>query len=366
MEVAQIGLGIFEGFFKGRLGKKPQDLRPFLKNCRPVISAACYAHDLGHPPFGHGGERALHEKMKHYGGFEGNAQTIRILLRLEKYIFGLGINPTRRILLSVLKYPACYYAYDESTRNDDHPPKCYYLSEHQFIKWAMAPFSHTDQNHFTKLHNINGKTKPIHMTFDASIMECGDDIAYCSHDLEDIVSRELVKERTVMNKVDDFFSNKKNIVGFGKKITIDDFSKLFVSAYDRKKTIGKIVNLLMTNVSLETHDDFQHPLLRYRLKIKPQFSKFVDFLKKDLTYKMVVSRPEVQMLEKKGQRIISSLFDEFAKDPQQLIPKWVEYKTTDCRMREICDYIAGMTDSFASKIYLRLFSPGYGSSRDEL
>lgn len=73
-----------------------------------LITAICLAHDIGHPPFGHGGEVALNYCMRDYGGFEGNGQTLRILGKLDKYTAEHGLNPTRRMLLGVLKYPASY------------------------------------------------------------------------------------------------------------------------------------------------------------------------------------------------------------------------------------------------------------------
>ena len=64
------------------------------------------AHDIGHPPYGHGGEIALNYMMREHGGFEGNAQTLRIVSRLEPYSDGHGMNLTRRTLLGFIKYPA--------------------------------------------------------------------------------------------------------------------------------------------------------------------------------------------------------------------------------------------------------------------
>ena len=74
------------------------------------IEAVCLAHDIGNPPFGHGGEIALDAFMRDKGGFEGNGQTLRILSKLGKYSESHGMDLTRRSLLGVLKYPANYSA----------------------------------------------------------------------------------------------------------------------------------------------------------------------------------------------------------------------------------------------------------------
>ena len=104
MEVAQIGRGIVQYLSKKKKFKEHKDHLPDIS----LITAICLAHDIGHPPFGHGGEVALNYCMRDYGGFEGNGQTLRILGKLDKYTADHGLNPTRRMLLGVLKYPASY------------------------------------------------------------------------------------------------------------------------------------------------------------------------------------------------------------------------------------------------------------------
>lgn len=364
MEVAQIGVGLFEGLTLRNDITIPEELKKFIKDAHPVISAACYAHDLGHPPFGHGGERALHQRMKEHGGFEGNAQTIRLLVKLEKYLEKKGINPTRRVLLSVLKYPADFDNYPAKFQTSDKPPKCYYHSESDNIKWALEPFTQGERLEFQKLAEVRStsgrsKLKPIHMSFDASIMDCADDIAYCTHDLEDIVARRIVDKEKLLEKVEQVDLSSSSL-------TIDDFRDLYKNSHERKRIIGKLVNLLMTNTKIMIIEGFSHPLLRYRLTINSELKPITDFLKDDLTYGMVVSKPEIQMLERKGQHIITALYDEYIKDPEMLIPKWEKMDSGDSPERRVSDYIAGMTDSYASKIYHRLFTPGIGSTRDEL
>ena len=75
-----------------------------------LIQAVGSTHDLGHPPFGHGGEVALNYCMRANGGFEGNGQTLRLLSKLEKYSKNSGANLTRRALLGTLKYPVVFEA----------------------------------------------------------------------------------------------------------------------------------------------------------------------------------------------------------------------------------------------------------------
>jgi dGTPase len=365
MEVAQIGLGIFQGFQKGMLRKVPEDLKPYLSQARPVISAACYAHDLGHPPFGHGGERALHQKMKTCGGFEGNAQTVRILTRLEKYHEGKGINPTSRVLLSILKYPVDFEDYPTGKQTAAKPPKCFYHSERMFIEKALAGFSEKDTSLFMALSD-GQDPKPLHKTFDASIMDCADDIAFCTHDLEDIIAREMISKDELMRKVDANLGPEKEIHCGKHTFTTNDFEKMFDDSCTRKKQIGKLVNMLMTTIEMQELEEFSHPLMRYRLKENTGLEEFIKFLKKDVTYQMVVDRPAVQMLERKGQRIISNLFDEYMNDPEALIPGWDTSETDVCAKRRVCDHIANMTDAYAEKIYHRMFTPGIGSSRDEM
>ncbi len=367
LEVNQIGLGLFEGIKKRENIKIPELLEPFLKNGRPIVSAACYGHDLGHPPFGHGGEKALHKKMKDYGGFEGNAQTIRLLVKLEKYHVHKGINPTRRVLLSLLKYPINFTGYPQSHQEKDKPPKCYYDCEKEIIDWCLGKFSSNDKIIFKQLNEVEPeKIKPVHMSFDASIMECADDIAYCTHDLEDIVARGLVTREMLMEKASDFCKNNENFRKCEEYITEKDFECLFKGSHSRKQTIGKFVNLLMTNTEIEENSSFEHPLLKFRLSIPENFKRLTNFLRDEVTYKMVVEKPEIQMLERKGMRVINALFEEFILAPEILIPHWNKLDETDSKERRVCDYIAGMTDSFAAKTYHRLFTPGVGSSRDEL
>lgn len=141
IEAGQIGEGLL-----ALLGRRHRDEAEILRwlPCPALIVAGCYAHDLGHPPYGHAGERALQNKMVRQGGFEGNAQTLRILTKLEKYHKFKGCNPTRRTVLAVLKYPVSYVDYNGS-QYSEIPPKCFYQLEQHIVDWALTPFTDSDR-----------------------------------------------------------------------------------------------------------------------------------------------------------------------------------------------------------------------------
>lgn len=363
VEVAQIGEGIVTKLRSQYA--EGTEIRRWLPS-NDLIAAACYAHDLGHPPFGHGGERALHRKMHLHGGFEGNGQTLRILTRLEKYREHQGMNPTRRSLLAVLKYPAPYSAFDRKNY-ERKPPKCYFDEESQIVDWILsAPFQNADT---VKFKRERQNDKPSHRSFDCSIMECADDIAYGVHDLDDVIARRMVKADDIVGRLELVFKSYGPKIGDGDKaVSLEDFrSKLGGRSSERKSLIGKLVNLFITSARVMHVTGFQHPLFRLKAHFDEPVAALLETLK-DATYDLVTQRAEIQQLEFRGQKIVEDLYDALVTDPQRLIPRsaWESLDECDSVERRVCDYIAGMTDPYAERIYKRLFIPGVGSSRDEL
>lgn len=153
LEVAQIG----------------RELAVSLGLAQDVVDTACLAHDLGHPPFGHNGERALNTWMREHGGFEGNAQTLRILTRLEPKRVGpdgesVGLNLTRATLDASCKYP---WPREEAAEGSNKFG--YFEDDEPVFAW------------------LRQGTPTRRKCAEAQVMDLSDDIAYSVHDFEDAV-----------------------------------------------------------------------------------------------------------------------------------------------------------------------------------
>jgi dGTPase len=169
LEVAQVG----------------RELGSALGLAEDVVDAACLSHDLGHPPFGHNGERALNEWARDIGGFEGNAQSLRILTRLESKVVdeerSYGLNLTRATLDAACKYP---WTIDDPV-----------LDPGGRLKFGVYP---DDEDVFRWLReDAPGKERCI----EAEVMDLSDDIAYSVHDVEDAVVNGYLDPREVSDPV---------------------------------------------------------------------------------------------------------------------------------------------------------------------
>lgn len=232
-----------------------------------IVETAALAHDLGHPPFGHNGEHALDQVMSDWGGFEGNAQTLRILCRLEKRqtytsdeksrpipirIDGqenrAGLNLTYRTLAAVLKYDQAIPARRADRRHCPMPPKdedvCkgYYESEKSIVADIKA-------------HVGNAPDKPLR-TIECSIMDVADDIAYSTYDLEDAFKANFLTPVSMMSASDEVMAKVAKTVSdrlgkyysdypesertFSKQQVVDALFGIFSNIYDASgKSLGQ-------------------------------------------------------------------------------------------------------------------------------
>ncbi|WP_099359224.1 anti-phage deoxyguanosine triphosphatase [Aeromonas dhakensis] len=376
LEVAQIGSGISEHLHEKY--NNDSDITQWIPSLS-LIEAIGLSHDLGHPPFGHGGEVALNYAMIKNGGFEGNGQTLRILTKLGEYSPANGMDLTRRSILGILKYPSPYskvnvYKETSTTKlaapvNLDayHPPKCFLDDEINELNWIFKSIPNNEKNIFTQVvSNEDGHHTTTHKSFDTSIMELADDISYGVHDLEDGIALGLISKdmwlNEVVSKIEEFKGN--DII---KEIDFYTNNLFSESNKDRKHAISKLIGHFISSISISKKRLFDTHLLDLQVFL-PDDSKAILKCLKKLVMLRVIKTPEVQVLEYKGQQIVLKLFEVLNANPNRLLPKSTleKYNRSENKERVVCDYISGMTDNYATKLYHKLFTPSNGSIFDKL
>lgn len=378
LEVAQIGSGICEHL---RANTKNKEQLEWLAPSG-LMDASCLAHDIGHSPFGHGGEVALNYMMRDEGGFEANGQTLRILSRLGEYSEDCGLDLTRRATLGIIKYPGfcselASYS-DKALQQDNalnldewHPPKGIYTDERDVLEWTLAPFSRQDISLFTSTNEKNqpskqGHLKTLYKSFDTSIMELADDIAYGVHDLEDAVAMSLLSPRQWEPK---FLQPLQEIANNPITQNADFYTENLFSGSNKKRkhAISKLVGWFINNITITELNDFEHPLLRLQAEMTPHASQMLKLLKNFVMHEVILL-PELQALQYRGQQVILKIFDIYVHNPERLLPTDVyeHSKESDNPHRVICDYISALTDASATRIYHRFSTPSAGSIFDRI
>lgn len=370
LEAAQLGTGIV-----AQLKKKQPEFRDLLPS-DSLIDSLCLAHDIGHPPYGHGGEVALNYMMRKHGGFEGNAQTFRIVTKLEPYTEHFGMNLTRRTLLGLIKYPAMIsqtravtlpdsVSHQRKLRARDWmPAKGLYDCDRSVFDWLLEPLSEKDKQLFStmrdeKLPDTEHK-KTRYKSIDCSIMELADDIAYGVHDLEDALVLGMVNRH---QWIEGAASQLSECGDPWFEQHIDSITDMLFSGthYQRKDAIGGMVNALLTSISIKPVDAcFACELLSFNAYLEPKMAKALDILKHFVS-DYVIQVPHVQVVEYKGQQIIMDIFEALSADPERLLPtqvrlQWAAKHDPSEGYRVIADYISSMTDGHAQRLHQQLFS----------
>lgn len=348
LEVSQIARSIAEKI------RTKTDLDDVYRDDIYVVEAGSLAHDLGNPPFGHHGERVLNKIMKDKGGFEGNAQTFRILHKLEKKLPDhRGLNLTLRTLLSTIKY---FVPYKHNDEDEPREKKFIYQDDYEFLQ---------------------EKLEALHIfprTIDVQIVDLADEIAYAAHDLEDALSLKLfnIDEFVFEFKQEyDDFTNKKldDLVSKAKEFarsasnynSSEEFGLLF-----RKELTSNLVNLLINDIGLVTLSKDYKDITGTNHNKELGFCTLSNLAKglKKKTFETINRSNIIQLYEKQGEKVIKGLFEVFKDENfnknNLLLP--VEYRkiaeNDGGKERAITDYIAGMMDSFA----IKLFSDYFGQS----
>ncbi len=273
-------------------------------------------HDLGHPPFGHAGEMALRELMKHHGGFEHNAQSLRIVEFLEHpYPPFRGLNLTYEVRESLAKHCTIY----------DAP------GQHPLADGSAAP--------------VEGQ-----------IANLADRVAYDCHDLEDALGAGLVSEA----ELDDLEIWREASAAARKS-----WPDLPLAAV-RRPILDQLEAIMMEAIVREsrrriaaagvaTIDDVRRCPTAV-VAMAPDTEAKIQGLESFLLER-VYRHPRLIRMDSKARRFIEQLFAAYVDEPRMLPPRFAGRIPELGLHRVVCDYISGMTDRFCQDEYKRLFEP---------
>lgn len=304
-----------------------------LKLDEDLAECLALAHDLGHPPFGHTGEDVLRECMADYNGFDHNAQTLRILTKLERRHAEFdGLNLTWETLEGVVKHngPLIGAAAGEA---------------------AALPAAITE---YAQNHDLWLDTFP---SLEAQVAAIADDIAYNNHDVDDGL-------RAGLFTFDD--AREQPLIGPALKAAETRYPNApadILIAEAVSDLIGTMVGdvLAETRAQIESFSPQGPDDMRRRDRASCAFSPAVAADLKGLRaflYANMYRHEQVNRARNEARQIVKSLFELFFSEPETLPPEWRErYEGKDKAgiARVVCDYIAGMTDRYAIREYRRLF-----------
>lgn len=291
-----------------------------------LTEAVALAHDLGHTPFGHTGEDALNECMKDYGGFDHNAQALKIVTSLEKHYADFdGLNLTWETLEGIAKHNGPVL----------DPP------------FALQEYN---EKHDLELHTF--------ASAEAQVAAISDDIAYNNHDLDDglragVFTVEQMRELPIIRRGFDAVDAK--------------YSNLDVSRRRHealRRVFGEMVEdvLVVSRARLAASGAKTSQDIR---ELDAQVIQFSDAMLEEVNtirqflFDNMYRHWRVRRMRRKAAKIVEEMFDLFMEDPFLLPPEWnagMDASLTD-RARLITDYVAGMTDRFALQEYEKLMDP---------
>jgi len=356
MEVAQIGRSICH-YLRSRKGP----LRGNFFIDGDLVEAVCLAHDLGHPPFGHSGERTLQELMLPWGGFEGNAQTLHLLTAtMYQNESGVrGMQPTRALLDGVLKYKKLFSEFAQ-------PPAHHFLYDPQV---AAREFVLGGAEIPVKLHG--GERLNAFKSVECQIMDWADDVAYSLNDIVDGVKAGFL----TLERIEAWAAGEP-IDGARERL----LGQLFQGIRDDRleSVVSGKIGAFITACRLRERDNFMSGRTnryRYELAVAPAARREAQFFKK-MANDIIFESPQLQQIEHKARKVLVDLWDSCWRhyvEPRarviRILPprvgQLIDAETTPAaKARQICDWLSGLTDGMIVRTYRRLFDPEFGSLRD--
>ncbi len=308
-----------------------------------LAEAVALAHDLGHPPFGHTGEDALAELMAPYGGFDHNAQAIRIVTKLERHYADFdGLNLTWETLEGIAKHNGPVIG-------------PYASGSHSVGDPALLPYALAE---FNAAYDLELHTQA---SAEAQVAAVADDVAYNHHDLHDGLRAELFTESDLMDlpvtgpcfeEVDRLYPGLDPM-----RRRHEALRRVFgVMVED---VIAVAQNRLQTSTpqSAQQIRDMPGPIIRFSKPLYQNLKAIKSFL-----FTRMYRAPTVLEERKRVTAMINDLFPLFLNDPAMLPAEWrsdvARARDRTDLARVVLDYVAGMTDRFAIQEHERLFGRG--------
>jgi len=353
------------------------------------VEASCLAHDLGHPPFGHIAEEALqHAAREHAGisdGFEGNAQSFRIVTRLAVRSDGHpGLDLTRQTLDGLLKYPWRHWPRDPHRDGKRERKWGYYLDDTDAFTFAREPWPEERRRRLPE------------RSFEAELMDWADDVTYAVHDVDDFFRAGLVpldrlgqsrspETRNLLRLLTDAEgADPQSFPSYEPERLVDALQKVIanntlVGPYTHtvtsraamrefgSKLIGKYLDAFSVENDLSSR--------KVRLRIDEEAELEVTALKM-LVMVYVVHRPSLAVVQHGQQRLISDLFEWYfrassrADGDHRLFPPGAkerlgnERDTPENRARVVIDLVSGLTERAAVELHRGLCDGSAASALD--
>lgn len=380
MEVAQIGRGIVFHLNESLDGDGIS---------AEIVEAACLAHDLGNPPFGHPGEAILNDLMSGCGGFEGNAQSVREVCRLMWRTTRRedGMRPSRAFLDAIFKYkriPSGATAGDSKFLYPEQTTELEFLFDGKISETLSraaeeysAAVGQGIQGAELKPHRSRmTRILESHRSVEAQIMDWADNTAYSLFDVSDGFRAGFIDAAAVRSWVEAHatLSEPQQLALLQLAAILDESKNVDRNALSvyLARTVGTFIGAASL---AERADSHLPPSNRYRwkLELQPEIVQVYEAFR-DLARDLVYESARVEQLRFKTGRMLrmvtEALLENYEKpQPRSLTAdathRWIlQAHDRASRLRRVCDYLAGSTDDYLIRIYRRLFESNAGSLTD--